>query len=380
MKELLIRSRGDKPALALMKDRRLVEYWETEEDTAFQAGAVHLGRAGRVMKSLKAMFVLLMGGVEGFLPFDEMLAGPMPAPGTPLMVQIKKPSQGGKAAYLTQDIALAGRYAMLLPHGSFAHASRRAGDKKAMKLLARRLCPENMGLVLRANAEKAPQADIKQEIESRLALWQQVQEKSARTAAPALLLEAPSPLERLLRDEQELPDQVLCDEEKAAGNLNLPVRLHPDPFGLYGVEQQLYQALKRRVYLPSGGQLFLDPCEAALVIDVNTGKDSKKAGDLILRTNLEAAAEIARLLRLRRAGGIILIDFIDMESDAQRENVQSTLEEALREDRIVSEVLGFTRLGLLEMTRRKAETALKAQRLDPEEPNMPQEENEANDA
>ncbi len=363
MKELLLRTKGDTPALAHIKDRRLLEYWNLDEDLAFKAGAVYLGRAGRVMKSLQALFVTLAPGVEGFLPFDELAGAPRPEPGQALLVQVKKPPQGGKAAYLTCDIALPGRYAMLLPRGSHAAASKRVPDKQAMKQLARRLCPEGMGLVLRASAAAAEKDAIAAEIARLKTDWQDLLDRAGRAAAPALLTPAPGILARLLRDERELPEQVITDDERAASGLALPTRVHPDPFGLYGVEQQLHQALRRVVRLPSGGQLVLDPCEAALLIDVNTAQDGKKAGDLMLRTNLEAANEIARLLRLRRAGGIILIDFIGMDTEAQRAVVQSALEEALKEDRITSEVLGFTRLGLMEMTRKKAEPKLPAQRL-----------------
>ena len=363
MKELLLRTLGGTPALALTKDRRLLEYWNLDEDLAFKAGAVYLGRAGRVMKSLQALFVTLAPGVEGFLPFDELAGAPRPEPGEALLVQVKKPPQGGKAAYLTCDIALPGRYAMLLPRGSHAAASKRVPDKQAMKQLARRLCPEGMGLVLRASAAAAEKEAIAAEIARLKTGWQDLLDRAGRAMAPALLTPAPGILARLLRDERELPEQVITDDERAARGLGLPTRVHPDPFGLYGVEQQLHQALRRVVRLPSGGQLVLDPCEAALMIDVNTAQDGKKAGDLMLRTNLEAAGEIARLLRLRRAGGIILIDFIGMDTEAQRAVVQSALEEALKEDRITSEVLGFTRLGLMEMTRKKAEPRLLAQRL-----------------
>lgn len=359
MKQVLLRTKGAQPALALLEERRLVEYWALNEDLAFGAGAVYVGRAGRVMKGLNALFVSLAPGVEGFLPFDE-LVGPRPAPGDSLLVQIKKPPQGGKAAYLSQDLALPGRLAMLLPFSKHAHASKRVADRKGLKQLAQRLCPADMGLVLRVHAQQASLPQIQAEIDSLLTAWRKLEHLAAQASAPALLQAAPGPLERLLRDEEPLPQLVLADDEKALASLPLPGRVAEDPFGLFGIEQQLKVALGRRVYLPSGGCLVLDPCEAALVIDVNTAQDSGKAGNLALRTNVEAAREIARLLRLRRTGGIILIDFIDMADQAQRDQVQKALEEALQADRITSEVLGFTRLGLVEMTRKRAELPLAA--------------------
>lgn len=367
MSEIALRSRGPSPALALLAERRLVEYWPLDEDLSLMAGAIYQGRAGRVMKSLGALFVTLAPGIEGFLPFDELAGAARPAPGDSLLVQIKKPAQGSKAAYLTCDVTLPGRYAMLLPRGSAAHASKRVQDRQALRALARRLCPDGCGLVLRANAEDVDKGLIQSEIASLQAQWQALVAEAQTGSAPRLLQGAPDALTRLLTDERQLPKRILTDEAKAAQGYGLPIQEFEDPFSLYSVEQQLHRALRRRVYLPSGGLLVLDPCEAALLIDVNTAQDNAKGGDLILRTNVEAAAEIARLLRLRRVGGIILIDFIDMETDAQRAVVQSALEEALLCDRVMSEVLGFTRLGLLEMTRKKAQTPLPAQRFDGQE-------------
>lgn len=359
MKEILIDANACQ--MALTRDRRLVAYWEQLEAPAFAAGAVYLGRVGRVMKALGALFVSLAPGVEGFLPFSEMRDEGL-RPGDSLLVQVKRPPQGGKAAYLTQDISLPGRHAMLLPRGDYAHASKKAASRQALKRLAQRLRPEHMGLVLRKKAEGAAESLLANEIARLQADWEALEQKSRTTRAPALLRPAPDALTRLFQDEEALPERVVTNSEAAASRLDLPVLVHPDPFALYGIRQQLYQALKRRVYLPSGGTLVLDPTEAALVIDVNTSQDAKKGGDLILRTNLEAAGEIARLLRLRRAGGIILIDFIDMDSDQQRDVVSSALQEALKEDPVPSEVLGFTRLGLLEMTRKKMDKPLAAQR------------------
>lgn len=361
--ELALRLRGGKPRGALLQGRRLVEYWELDAPPAVSPEAVLLGRSGRVMKSLGAMFVTLPEEKEGFLPFDEMIGQVQPRPGDSLVVQVKKPSAGGKAAYVSMDVSLAGHLSMLLPLGKAAHASRRAGDASALAALANEFKPEGMGLVLRLNAEGAPKEQILAEICLHVSHWQDILNRSKTLNAPAVLLDAPDPLTRMLRDLKEPLRQVVSDDEKTAEALGSPYILSEDPFALYGVEQQLVAALRRRVYLPSGGTLVLDPCEAALMIDVNTARDTRKSGDLILRTNLEAAEEIARLLRLRRAGGVILIDFIDMKSKQQQETVLARLKEALREDRILTEVLGFTRLGLVEMTRRKADAPLPAQRL-----------------
>lgn len=366
MKELLIQTNGDTPAMALVKDRRLVAYWPLKQQLDLAAGAIYKGRVGRVMKNVNALFVTLTKGVEGFLPFSQ-LRGEQPRPGDSLLVQIKRPPQGKKAAYLTQDISLPGRFCMLLPYGNYAHASKRSEQRQAMKRRAQSLRPEGMGLVLRSKAEQAADEEIQAEITRLKVQWNALLQKEPAASPMTLIAPAPGILERLVMDEEPLPERVITDDEKTAAQLPFPSLIHPDPFGLYNVLTQLRQALRRRVYLPSGGLLVLDPTEAALVIDVNTAQDSKRAGDAYLRTNLEAAAEIARLLRLRRAGGMILIDFIDMDTDAQRKQVQQALEMALKEDPVKTEVLGFTRLGLMEMTRKKTDAPLLAQRLHEED-------------
>jgi Ribonuclease G/E len=361
--ELLLSTRGDSPRAALVRDRKLLEILDLREDAACAAEAVHLGRAGRAMKSLGAVFVTLSGGREGFLPVSDMPEGFSPKGGDALPVQIRRPAAGGKAARLSMELTLSGRYAVLLYPGFAARASRRAEDPGALRKLAARLRPEGFGLVLRSNAEEAPEADVKSEVTGLKSRMEALLEQAKTASAPALLEGAPGPVHRLLRDLREPPARVVTDDEAAAAPYGLPAVSSPDPFGLYGVEAQLNKALARRVYLPTGGTLVLDPCEAGLVIDVNTAGDAATGGDPKLRTNLEAAAEIARLLRLRRAGGIVLIDFIDLKEERHREAVLARLREALRDDRAATEVLGFTRLGLVEMTRRRTEAALPAQRL-----------------
>ena len=363
MTELILRLLGDKPCAALTREGKLTDYWELAQDNAFHPEAILLAKAGRVMKNLNAMFVTLPEGREGFLPFDEMPANLKVKPGDKLLVQVKKPPIGDKAAFLSMDIRLPGRLSMLLPLGGAAHASRRAERAVETKALAQKLRPKSMGLVLRANAVDASVDEIKAEIESLVNVWGEISKAAGNKSAPALIRAPPGPLKRILRDLKQLPERVITDDEKIAGELGLPMLFSEDPFGLCGVEQQLFQALRRRVYLPSGGTLVLDPCEAALLVDVNSAGDTRKGGDAPLRTNLEAADEAARLFRLRRAGGIILIDFIDMMDENSRQLVLQRLKDALKGDPAVTEVYGFTRLGLVEMTRKRGDTQLKAERF-----------------
>ena len=367
MRELVIRSKGGAPAAALTEGGKLIAYFPLEEAARPAPEALYLGRAGRVLKNLEALFVSLPEGMSGYLPFDEIPDGHRPRGGEDFLVQVKKPPQGNKSAFLTADIALPGRRAVLLPRGNAAHAtSRLSGEEKAgLAGLAARLKPPGMGLVLREAARGVPEADLREEIAALKAQWETVAEKARHLSAPALVMPPPAPIERILREQRTLPVRVLSDDPKLAESLGIPAEESGDPFALYSITHQLRQALKRRVYLPSGGTLVIDPCEAGTVMDVNTGKNSLKGQDIILRTNLEAAREAARLIRLRSLGGMILIDFIDMKSDEERLRVREALEEALEDDPVKTAVHGFTRLGILEMTRRKADGALPAQTLSP---------------
>lgn len=367
MKELILRSRGEKPAAALTESGRLTAYFPLIPGPDIRPEAVFAGRAGRVLKNLEALFVELPGGESGYLPFGEIPGGERPKGGDLIIVQVKKPPQGSKAAYLTMDIALPGRCAMLLPRGQAAHASGRAeqAEKAALTRLAASLRPQGMGLVMRRAALGAEEAEVRADIARLAAAWQGIEEKAGAAAAPRMLMPAPSVLDRLLREENPRPGRILTDDMKMAEGLGIPAEESSDPFALYNISHQLYLALRRRVYLPSGGTLVIDPCEAGTVMDVNTGKNSLKGQDIALRTNLEAAAEAARLIRLRALGGIILIDFIDMKTDAERSRVQEALKEALAADPVKTVVHGFTPLGILELTRKKAADALHAQTLSP---------------
>ncbi|MDD4080665.1 MAG: ribonuclease E/G [Eubacteriales bacterium] len=367
MKELVIRTQGGKHAAALTDSGKLTAYFPLSPQPLVSPEAVLLGKAGRVLKNLEALFVTLPGGASGFLPFGEIPGGERPKGGDALIVQVKKPPQGSKAAFLTMDIALPGRLALLLPESRAAHASTRleGAQKASLTRTAARLKPEGMGLVLRAAAISASEDNILADIKSLKDTWQGVKEKARTSPAPALLLPAPNTLARILREEREAPLRVLTDDVKAAQGLGIPVETSPDPFALYNIPHQLRQALKRRVYLPSGGTLVIDPCEAGTVMDVNTGCNSLKGQDIILKTNLEAAREAARLIRLRGLGGIVLIDFIDMKADDHRERVLQAFEEAVKDDPVKTVAHGFTQLGILEVTRKKAAQALHAQTLSP---------------
>ncbi len=370
MSDLLVERHGNRTELALLEDGELVAYSAADVSAGAQPEAVYLGRVGRVMPSLNAAFVRLSAQEEGFLPFDEMRGEEKPRPGASVLVQVKKAAARGKAAYLTQDIALAGRYAVLLPFSQGSHVSARTGDdtdRKRLIQLAARLAPAGMALVMRSNALEAEEAKLQAEIARLAQNFAAIQEKAEVTSAPALLKTAQNSVTGMLRDLAEPPARILTNDAASVPDTGIPVETAPNPFLLYRVRDSLSKALRRRVHLKSGAELVIDPCEAMTVFDVNTAQatqDRNKART-ILTANLEAVQEAARLMRLRNISGIVVMDLIDMDSGEDREAVLSALREALKRDPVKTVVHGFTALGLLEMTRRKTTESLKAERLKP---------------
>ncbi|NLB39272.1 MAG: hypothetical protein GX810_08520 [Clostridiales bacterium] len=370
MNQLLVERHGDTLELALLEEGLLTEYRLEEASPGLQPEAVYKGRVGRVMNSLQAVFVRITAREEGFLPFDEMRGETMPKPGDAVLVQVKKAPTGGKAAYLTQDIALAGRYAVLLPMGKSHHVSARAGqstNRKRLMDLAARVAPPQMALVLRSSSVDAPEDAVRQELAELARKYSEAVSVSAGTTAPALILPALDPVSAMLRDVAVLPERILTNDPGAVPGTDIPVETAENPFLLYRVRDSLSKALRRRVHLRCGAELVVDPCEAMTVFDVNTAQatQDKNRARTILNANLEAVQEVARLMRLRNIGGIVVIDLIDMDSQSDREQVLDALKQALLRDPVKTVVHGFTRLGLLEITRRKTSDSLRAQRLSP---------------
>lgn len=366
---LLIKTGGEARAAALLIDGRLYEYRESRGAGSVNTGEVYLGRVTRVMKNLQASFVRLAEGIDGFLPFDETPGG-QPQPGDSLLVQVKKPPLEGKAAYLTGRIALQGSCFSLLCREEGSHLSRKVkGEekRKALYRLSDSLCPKGLGLLMREEALLMERQALADEVGALHKKWQGILEAAARKSAPARIEGAEDVVRAMLNSLSEPPEKIICDRPESLPDYGLPVTQAADPFQLYEAEHKLRRALRRRQHLKSGATLVIDPCEALWAIDVNTaaniaGKDREKT---LLETNLEAAREIARLMRLRRMGGIILIDFIDMQSNEEREQVLAALREALARDPVPTSVHGFTSLGLVELTRKKAEPPLDGESLLP---------------
>lgn len=355
--------------LAVAEDGRLCEY--ILDDTAGATSeSIYLGRVERVVPGMKAAFVDIGEEKNGFLPMDERsqtCAVPRLMDGMHVLVQVKKAAQGTKGAFLTRDITLCGEHVLYMPLNRYVGVSSRVedeADRRDLKALGQAITGGDFGLVMRTSALGVEEALIREEVSALAAQWQAIAKAAPTAHAPSLIHRPRTQLDVLLDDYAPRGiDRIVTNDPDAAKALcAYPVTMAGDDLmETSGLTHQRDKALGRYVWLDSGANLVVDHCEAMTVIDVNTAKNTGKR-DLeltVLKTNLEACAEIVRQVRLRNVSGIILIDMIDMVCEEHRTQVLDALTEAFRADRIKTVIHGFTSLGLVEMTRKKSRAPLR---------------------
>jgi ribonuclease E len=377
--------------IAVLEGRSLIEHFVARpEDDALQIiGNVYRGRVKNVLPGMEAAFVdigtpknavLYWGDVSYDKDEIDRQSGAdriehLLRPGQTIVCQVTKNPIGLKGARLTQEVSLPGRFVVLVPQSDTYGISRRLDDNERRRL--RRILddvrPEGHGMIVRTAAAGASAEDLRRDVQSLVAKWNEIDERAKRLPAPALLYSEPHMAVRLIREElTEEHRAVLVDDPQlyeivksyvAEFNPLLAERVelydtNTEPLPLFErhhVHEQLHKALDRKVWLPSGGSLIIDRTEALTVIDVNTGRNvgSSSLEETVFENNLEAADEIARQLRLRDIGGIIVIDFIDMEIDSNRQKVMAAFKAALARDKTPTQVYDISKLGLVEMTRKR---------------------------
>ncbi len=358
MKLAVFSRRGDTKIGAVLIDGLLYRY-EEESAEEGMAESVFVGKVDRCMGGMEAAFVRVGKDRTVFLPYREMHGVPMPPPsGARVLVQIRRPPAGKKQAYATMDISLAGKYAVLTPvtHKKAVSSRYAESERPAALERMRRLCPDDSGLILRMEAAGADDAAIENEIAVLRAQWTEILRIAEGASSPGPVFARPPLEERLLRDLKGGADRILTDDASLLSAAGQAVEFQSGVLEAFDVASQAKKARDRVHRLPSGGSIVIDPCEAMTVVDVNTAGDAGNKKDpekSRLKTNLEAAREIARLLQARDTGGIIIIDFIDMEQEENRGKVAAAMEEALREDYRKTVIHGFTSLGLMELTRKR---------------------------
>jgi len=388
-KEIVLQSQAQKLRAAVFEQGNLMEVFEEEGGSSHLVGNIYRGRVENVLPGMQAAFVdigldknayLYVGDAvpsrfeedEKVSPTDSVRIEHVIKPRQELLVQIIKEPVGTKGARISVNLTLPGRYVVLLPQVSYIGVSRKIIDnneRARLRDLADRAKPEGMGVIIRTLAEGIDGEEIAEDIAQLVAIWRALQPKIPHVPVPGIVHKDVDLIARLIRDwfDQDV-EKITVDQDetaqilrKALQNIDHPAAKHihvvtsEDLFVRYDVDDEIRKTLRPKVWLKSGGYLVIQQTEALSVIDVNTGKyvGQRSLEETVVHTNLEAAGEIARQLRLRNLGGIIIIDFIDMTAKEDQQQVIEVLETACARDKTKSQVLGLTQLGLVEMTRRK---------------------------
>ena len=389
-RSMVIRQRNDRTQIAVLEDGVLVEHYVNRSSHQSYVGNVYLGKVQNVLPSMEAAFVDVGKGRNAVLYAGEVnfdVSGLEGQPkriesalkaGQSVIVQVTKDPVGHKGARLTSQISLPGRYLVYVPGASMTGISRKLPDteRNRLKQILKKVMPENAGVIVRTAAEGAAEEELSRDVSRLAAQWEAIEKKSKTANAPAMLYGEPDLTIRVIRDvfNEDFSKLVVSGEDAwdvvdeyvryvAPHLANRVTRWQGDrdAFAEYRIDEQLAKALERKVWLPSGGSLVIDKTEAMTVVDVNTGKFTGQGGNLeetVTRNNLEAAEEIVRQLRLRDVGGIVVIDFIDMVLESNRELVLRRLLECLSRDRTKHQVAEVTSLGLVQMTRKRVGAGL----------------------
>ncbi|HET6502733.1 MAG TPA: Rne/Rng family ribonuclease [Amycolatopsis sp.] len=392
---MVVSERGENTQIGVLEDGVLVEHFVTSSGSGSIVGNVYLGRVQNVLPSMEAAFVDIGRGRNAVLYAGEVdwdaagLEGKSRkieqalSTGDNVLVQVTKDPVGHKGARLTTQISLPGRFLVYVPAGGATGISRKLpeNERRRLKDILKRIVPEDAGVIIRTASEGISEEELERDVRRLKVQWEVIKEKAdaasgKKSGAPTMLYEEPDLLVKVVRDLfTEDFAKLEVQGDTAWETINAYVRhVAPDltgrlkryvgtgdVFSDYRIDEQITKALDRKVWLPSGGYLVIDRTEAMTVIDVNTGKFTGSGGNLeetVTRNNLESAEEIVRQLRLRDIGGIIVIDFIDMVLESNRELVLRRLTECLGRDRTRHQVAEVTSLGLVQMTRKKVGTGL----------------------
>ncbi|WP_461186925.1 Rne/Rng family ribonuclease [Arthrobacter sp. Z4-13] len=391
-RQMIVRQRDDRIQIAVLEDSVLAEHFVSKTQQDSLIGNVYLGKVQNVLPSMEAAFVDIGRGRNAVLYAGEVnweavnLEGKQRRienalkSGDTVLVQVTKDPVGHKGARLTSQISLPGRYLVFVPGGSMTGISRKLPDveRNRLKRILKDRLPEQAGVIVRTAAEGASEEELTHDINRLRAQWEGIesQSKSTKILAPELLYGEPDLTIKVVRDVfNEDFSKLIVSGEEAWDTIEAYVtyvapdlvgRLEKwtkdqDIFAAWRIDEQIHKALERKVFLPSGGSLVIDRTEAMTVVDVNTGKFTGSGGNLeetVTKNNLEAAEEVVRQLRLRDIGGIIVIDFIDMVLESNRDLVLRRMVECLGRDRTKHQVAEVTSLGLVQMTRKRMGTGL----------------------
>lgn len=384
MLELIINKKEDLENIILLQNGKIVEYYtSTEEDRKRRLeGNIYIGRVGEIIDGMQAAFIDFGGCKKGFIhlkdampQIDEKKAKLDTSTdikkvlkiNQKILVQVKKDSDNKKGARVSTHISLPGKFVVIMPNVDFITISQKIDDNKKkeelMKFIKETL-PEGFGAIVRTSAENVPNDYIKEDIKKLLAKWNKIEKEYNNSSnEPKLICESENIVEKMLIDlSPNKIDKITTNSKKEYENLkksdfnnqNIVFEDKQDLIQEYAITGQLEKLENRKIWLNCGGFITIDKTEALTAIDVNTGKftGNKDLESTIFKVNKEATVEIAKQLRLRDIGGIIIVDYIDMRDKENKERIQNLLKEELKADRAKTQVEGFTKLNLMELTRK----------------------------
>lgn len=383
MKSIIVNIDPEETRMAIVAGAELLELEVERPENMHLVGNIYKGRVQNVLPGMQAAFVDIGYDKNAFLyigdglPKDILQGVPKQAKihiGQNLPVQIVKDAISTKGPRATTHLTIPGRNFVLMPTAAYIGVSRRIeseAERTRLKQIAENLCPPGMGLIIRTVAAGQPEEKLRQDVEYLVRLWQSLMARNKVSVSPTLLYRDADLVIRIVRDYFTAEVDAMIVDDKAvyqrvcdlvhyiSPDLVERVKLYEGPrpiFQEYGIDAEIENLGKREVQLKSGGFIVIDKTEALTVIDVNTGKFVGQANlaDTVFRANLEAAEEIAKQIRLRDIGGIIIVDFIDMETDEQKQRLLHLLEEKTRADKTKTNVVDMTALGLVEITRKKS--------------------------
>lgn len=401
--------------VALLEDGILEEYTVEREGDQNIVGGIFKGRVRNIEAGLKAMFVDIGLDKNAFLHFWDAIPAALDAgleeiqregkprkqqkkitskdipdiypPGSEIVIQVSKGAIGTKGPRVTTNISLAGRYLVLMPYTEQFGISRKIDDpqerQRLRKIVQKLTVPDGMGIIMRTVAQGTRARHFVRDLAMLLEQWNEIEQRRLNQPTPSCIFQEPDLIERTARDFlTDEVDQVLCDDEattemirQIAGKISRRAkrRVHYIPsatqpiFERVGIQKQIDGAFSRQVWLPCGGYIVIDETEALIAIDVNTGRNrgAKDVDKMILETNIEAAQEVARQLRLRNIGGLVVVDLIDMRHRRDQQAVYKAMKERLKKDKAKTQVLQISPIGLMEMTRQRLNESLRDSMYEP---------------
>ena len=384
MIELIVNKNKDEKIIAAVENGKLVEIYEENEQSqkARNEGNIYLGIVKDIVPGMQAAFVDIGTEKNSFIhvkdvvpQVDEKIEKRIDTKikdviktGQKILVQIQKDSNDKKGARTSTHIKLTGKYIVLMPNTNIVTISQKIEDEAERERLLnsiRAVLPENTGAIVRTAAIKKKEEELKEDLEQLLKKWRRIEEKFKKAPSkPQLLYKSPSILEKIILDlpENRIEKITINDEKEYEQiqellqemNENIKTEMHQDILEKYELEKQIEKSKQRKIWLNCGGFITIDQTEALVAIDVNSGKFTGKSTleETVYKVNYEATIEIAKQLRLRDIGGIIIIDYIDMQKQENKDKIEKLLKESLKQDRAKTQVEGFTKLNLMELTRK----------------------------